>query len=171
MNKLAMLTCCAALGLSSHTGTALAGEKKPTIEGAWEVVVTLRWDGPDCTAAEIFPDVGGAINPFTEFFTYQQGGTLSEYGNRASPAHRTPGIGVWKPAGKSKSEAGKYAIRYTFLLFDDNQMQTGRMDVRGDVSLTAGGNKLTGVSRLVMTDVSGNAVPFCATIEGSRITF
>lgn len=171
MNKLAMLICCAAIGLSSHTGTALAGEKKPTIEGAWEVVVTLRWDGPDCTVAEVVPEGGGASNPFPTFYTYQQGGTLSEYGSRSSPAYRSPGVGVWKAAGKSKSDAGKYAIRYAFLLFDGNQMRSARIDVSGDISLTAGGNKLTGVARYVATDLSGNTLPYCATIEGSRITF
>jgi hypothetical protein len=158
MNKLATLTCCAAIGLSSHTGMALAGDKKPTIEGAWEAVVTLRGDAPDCTTGAIVPEGAGAINPFTAFFTFQQGGTLSEYGNRASPAHRTPGAGVWRAAGKGKPNAGKYAMRYTFLLFDaGNQIQIGRMDVRADVSLATGGNKWTGVSRLVMTDLSGNA--------------
>jgi len=171
MNKLATLTCCAAIGLSSHTGMALAGDKKATIEGAWEAVVTLRGDAPDCTTGAIVPEGAGAINPFTAFFTFQQGGTLSEYGTRTSPANRTPGIGVWRPAGKGKSDAGKYATRYTFRLYDGNQMQIGRMDVRGDVSLAAGGNKFTGVSRLVVTDVSGNAFPFCATVEGNRITF
>ena len=171
MKKLAMLTCCAAIGLSSHAGTTLAGEKKPTIEGAWEVVVTLRSDASDCASAEIIPEGGGAINPFPTFYTYQQGGTLSEYGSRASPAYRTPGVGVWKPAGKGKSDAGKYAIRYAFLLFDGNQIQNARVDVRGDISLAAGGNRLTGVARYAATDLSGNTLPFCATIEGKRITF
>lgn len=171
MNKLAMLTCYAALGLPSYTGAALAGEKQPTIEGAWEAVVTLRADSSDCTTAAVIPEVGLAINPFTAFFTFQQGGTLSEYGTRTSPANRTPGVGVWNPAGKGKSEAGKYVVRYTFRLFDGNQMQIARMDVTGDVSLTPGGNKFRGVSRLVMTDLSGNTAPFCATVEGTRITF
>jgi len=171
MKKLVLLASCAAIGLLSHTGIALAGGTKPTIEGAWEVVVTLRWDGPDCTAAEIVPDGGGAINPFPTFYTYQQGGTLSEYGSRASPAHRTPGAGVWKQAGKSKSDAGKYVIRYTFLTFDGSEQQDARIDVRGNISLAGGGNRLTGVARYIRTDVSGNAVPFCATVEGTRINF
>ena len=171
MNKLALLTCCVAVGLSSHTGTALAGGKKPTIEGAWEVVVTLRQNGPDCSTAGIIPGGNGAANPFPTFYSYHQGGLLSEYGSRASPAHRTPGAGVWRQAGKRKSDAGKYAIRYTFLTFDGSELQDARIDVRGDISLVAGGDKLTGVARYVRTDLSGNAVPFCSTIDGTRITF
>ena len=159
MNKLALLTCCAAVGLSSHTGTALAGEK-PTIEGAWEIVVTLRQNGPDCSTAEIIPGGNGAANPFPTFCTATTKGLLSEYGSRASPAHRTRAPVSGDRRGNAKSDAGKYAIRYTFLTFDGSELQDARIDVRGDISLAAGGDKLTGVARYVRTDLSGNAVPF-----------
>jgi hypothetical protein len=43
------------------------------------------------------------------------------------------------------------------------------MDIRSKLRLSEKGNKFTGISRLVMTDVSGNEQPFCATLSGERI--
>ena len=165
--KLALLACCTAVSLSSYTIDGMAGNKKPANAGAWKVVVTLRADAPDCTTAAIVPDgTGGGRNPFPTFYTFHDGGTLSEYGSRSAPSHRTPGHGVWKYSKKGVLDA-----RYTFLLFDDNGFQTGTIDVTDSLTVSANGRTLLGTARYVLTDLSGNTTPFCATIAGEAITF
>jgi hypothetical protein len=65
-----------------------------TIRGAWRTVVTPR----NC-------QTGDAILTLTGLFTFNQGGTMSEYGigPGSSPARRNPGHGVWqRPAGSEE---------------------------------------------------------------------
>ena len=133
----------------------------PQLEGAWQVVVTLRVDAPDCKTAEI---IGFGPNPFASFNTFHRGGTMSEFGTRVPPAARTSGHGIWKRTGDSSFE-----YRSEFFIFDDNGLVAANMDIRSELKLSRTGNKFTGISRLVMTEVSGNEQPFCATLSGERI--
>ena len=133
----------------------------PQLEGAWQVVVTLRVDAPDCKTAEI---VGFGPNPFPSFNTFHRGGTMSEFGTRVPPAARTPGHGVWKRTGERS-----FVYRSEFFIFDGNGLVAASMDIRSKLRLALTGNRFTGISRLVMTDVSGNEQPFCATLSGERI--
>ncbi len=150
MNKLAMLTCCAAIGLSSHTGTALAGEKKPTIEGAWEVVVTLRSDasrlhyrGSRSRGRRRYQSISRRFTPTSR----------GEPSVSTAPAHRQPIGPLASVSGNRRGKASPTPENTLFdtrsCLFDGSQMQNARIDVRGDISLTPGGNKLTGVARYV----------------------
>jgi hypothetical protein len=80
------------------------------------------------------------------------------------PAARTSGHGVWKRTGDRSFE-----YRSEFYIFDDTGQVAANMDIRSDLRLSLNGNRFTGVSRLVMTEVSGNVQPFCATLSGERI--
>ena len=91
--KLALLACCTAVSLSSYTIDGMAGNKKPANAGAWKVAVTLRANATDCASATIIPDGAGGRNPFPTFYTFHEGGTLSDYGSRSAPSDRTPGQG------------------------------------------------------------------------------
>ena len=167
MNKLAMLACSSAASLSLLAGSALADNydewpPRPTLEGAWQVEVTLRADGPDCTIA---PIVGVGVNPFQSFNTFHKGGTMAEFGTRSPPATRTPGHGVWQRRGHRT-----YDYRELFYSFDANGLLTATMDIRTDVKLAMDGNTFGGVSRFLRTDVSGNTLRFCATMSGKRIS-
>jgi hypothetical protein len=166
MNKFTLLALYTAISLSSFSNSGSAETPEKTIQGAWEVVVTLRFDAPNCKTAEIVPNGGGAVNPFPTFYTFHGDGTLSEFGSRAAPSHRTPGFGVWRKGDKSKINT-----RYTFLTFDENGIQDARLDIRGNLAVTDDGQSLKGTGRYVRTDISGNSIPFCATIAGERITF
>ena len=165
--KLALLACCTAVSLSSYTIDGMAAPKKTASAGAWKVVVTLRADASDCTTAAIVPDgTAGGRNPFPTFYTFHEGGTLSEYGSRAAPSYRTPGHGVWKSSKKGALDA-----RYTFLIFDGNGFETGTVNVTDSLTVSANSRTLSGTARYVLTDPSGNTIPFCATIAGEAIAF
>lgn len=165
MNKFALLACSTAASLSLLTGSALANNDgkrpAPTLEGAWQVVVTLRADGPDCTIA---PIVGVGVNPFPSFNTFHKGGTMSEWGTRAPPATRGSGQGVWGRTGHRT-----FDYRVLFHSFDANGLLTATMDIRSGLVLAMNGNTFEGVSRFLRTDISGNALRFCATLSGERI--
>jgi hypothetical protein len=166
MNKFVLLASGATASLALLAGAASAqnvgSQLRPTLVGAWQVEVTLRVDGPDCTIA---PIVGLGPNPFPSLNTFNEGGTMSEWGTRTPPATRTSGHGVWQRTGYS-------AFRYhdMFYTFDANGLLDGTMDIRSDLKVAMDGKTLKGSARLLRTDISGNQLPFCATLSGKRIT-
>jgi hypothetical protein len=70
---------------SQQSSASAAPER--TIQGVWRTAVTPR----NC-------QTGDAILTFPGLFTFNQGGTMSEYGigPGSSPALRSPGNGVWQ---------------------------------------------------------------------------
>ena len=105
-----------------------------------------------------------APNPFPAFNTFHMGGTMTEQGSRSSPANRSTGFGVWERSG-----IRTYGYRLLFHSFDGNGLLSATMDITSDVKLAKDGQTFEGVSRLVRTDTSGNALHFCATLVGERI--
>ena len=166
MNKSAWLALGTAAGLMLLSGSALThdnnNDPRPTIQGAWQVEATLRVDGPDCTIAAI---VGTGVNPFRALNTFHEGGTMNEWGTRSPPATRGVGSGVWERTGHNK-----YRYRLLFHSFDANGLLTATMDIRTDLKLARDGDTFEGVSRFLRTDISGNAIRFCATMNGERIS-
>ncbi len=165
MNRFSVLACSvmASLSLVAIPISAHGDGKppRPQLEGAWQVVVTLRVDSPDCTTAAV---VGVGPNPFPTFNTFHRGGTMSEFGTRSPPSTRTSGHGVWNRTGFRSFE-----YRTVFFSFDGNGLLAASMDVRADLKLAQQGDTFEGVSRLVRTDLSGNELRFCATLSGERI--
>lgn len=165
MNKFAILMATAAASLPLLTGPTLAhAADAPSLQGSWQIQTTLRVDSPDCTTAEI---VGVGVNPFNQLYNFNAGGTLNEWGTRAPPDTRGAGHGIWKRTG-----ADTFAFRNTFFIFDANGLQEGMLDIRTNTRISKNGKKFAGVSRFVQTDLSGAVLRrFCATMEGTRITF
>lgn len=166
MRTSSLVSTLAAGILAIYAGQTSAGDEHPlfrgTIQGAWEVVVTVRVPAADCTTAA---PVTVGLNPFPSFNTFHLGGTMNESGTRASPARRGAGHGLWKRVGFYK-----YIYRFMFHSFDANGFLTATMDTRSDVKLATDGNTFEGVSRLALTDLSGNVQNFCATLAGSRMS-
>jgi len=166
MNKFVLLASGATASLALLAGAASAqtdgSQSRPTLVGAWQVEVTLRVNGPDCTIA---PIIGIGPNPFPSLNTFHAGGTMSEWGTRAPPATRTSGHGVWQRTG-----SGAFRYHDMFYSFDANGLLTATMDIRSNLKLAMSGKTFKGTSRLVMTDISGNPLNFCATLSGERIT-
>ena len=165
MSKLSTLGCGVVASLALFASGASAEDSvappRPELEGAWQVVVTLRVDAPDCTTAAIVED---PWNPFASFNTFHRGGTMSEYGTRSPPSSRTSGHGVWKRTGYRSFEA-----RHVFITFAPDNTIRANMDVRSDIKVAKHGRKFKGVGRLVATDLAGNSLQFCATLAGERI--
>lgn len=164
-------TILAALGAASLVaiGSPSLAEDHPdhdrdprSLVGAWKVVVTLRAPAADCTTAA---PVGVGPNPFPSFNTFHAGGTMSEWGTRSPPATRGSGHGVWRRSGRDE-----YRYHMQFHSFDANGLLTATMDINSDLTLGNDRNVFDGVARFVLTDLSGNTRPFCATLEGSRLS-
>lgn len=167
MKKLALLSCSAAIAIVLMAGSAVAAGSRPEwrspmapIVGAWQVEVTVRFDAQDCTTS---PEVPFGPNPFPSLNTFHVGGTMSETGSRSAPSARSPGHGVWERTGR-----WTYDARYTFQGFDANGFLATNMDIRSSITLAADGDSFEGVSRLLLADISGNVMPFCATLTGVR---
>jgi hypothetical protein len=165
MSKLSSVGYGVVASLALFTSGASAEDSvappRPELEGAWQVVVTLRADAADCTTAEPIVD---PWTPFPSFNTFHRGGTMSEFGTRSPPSTRTSGHGVWKRTGYRTFE-----YRTVFYSFNPIDTLAASMDIRGDIKVARHGRTFKGVSRLVRTDLAGNAIQFCATLDGERI--
>ena len=165
MNRYRGMICGTAATLLLLSTSALSNDDspgtQPSIAGAWQVEVTVRQDAADCSAAPLNPF---PPNPFPALYTFQEGGTVSETGSRSPPARRSPGHGVWQRVGSRA-----FTTHVTFQLFDVNGFLSHIMDIRSDISLSQDGSAFTAVGRFRLTDISGNALPFCHTMEAVRI--
>lgn len=165
MKKLLILACITASAVLVPGAVSADNDHqnaRHTIEGAWEVVTTVRMPAEDCTTS---PMVGGP-NPFAAFNTFHEGGTMSEWGSRSPPKNRSSGHGVWERIGHDR-----YGYRLMFHSFDEDGRLTATMDIRTRIKLSRNGDTFTAVSRFVRTDLGGNVLNFCATMEGVRFTY
>ena len=89
-----------------------------TIQGAWRTMVT----GVDCQTGV---PLGSS---FPGLFTFNEGGTMSEYGigPGSSPALRSPGHGVWQ------HEHGwqNYSYAFTYYRYDSSGVLSDRRKLR-----------------------------------------
>jgi hypothetical protein len=128
-----------------------------TIQGAWRTTVT----GVHC-------QTGSPLGPsFPGLFTFNEGGTMSEYGigPGSNPALRSPGHGVWQ------QEHGwqQYSYAFTFYRYDSSGVFIGSQKVTSDLELGESGNEFTTHSVVSLLDVHDNVVAtFCATAAGRR---
>lgn len=153
--KHAMLSTVFGLVVS---GVALAdGGDGRTIVGAWRTVVTVH----NCqTGNPIAP-------PFPGLFTFNDGGTMSEYGigPGASPALRSPGHGVWQ------REDGRqdYSFAFTYYRYDASGVFLGSQRVTAALELEASGDAFTTKSVVEALDTNNNLITtVCGTSTGTR---
>jgi hypothetical protein len=137
---------------SSATPTA----NQRTIRGAWRTVVTPR----NC-------QTGDAILTLAGLFTFNQGGTMSEYGigPGSSPALRSPGHGIWQ------REHGwqDYSFAFTYYRYNASGVFLGSQTVRATLELGTSGDEFASRSDIEILDVNGNVIGTgCATAVGTR---
>jgi hypothetical protein len=150
----------AALGMSATTQAA-PGQKSEkqerTIEGVWRTVVTPR----NClTGLEVAPSFPG-------LFTFNKGGTVSEYGISPglTPALRSPGHGIWQ------HEEGwqLYSLKFTFYRYNASGAFIGSQKITAALELGADGDSFTTNSAIEVLDANDNVVGNgCATAVGTR---
>src|SRR5688572_11083089 len=139
----------------SHTPTTDGGPR--TLQGVWRT----RISGVDCQTGV---PLGGS---FPGVFTFNEGGTLSEYGAApgSSPALRSPGHGVWK------RELGwqNYSYAFTYFRYDASGAFIGSQKVTSVLELGATGNEFISRSVVTVLDANDNViVTRCASAAGTR---
>ena len=137
--------------------SASSNARERTIVGAWRTVVTPI----NCqTGVQVAPSFRG-------LFTFNEGGTMSEYGigPGSSPALRSPGHGVWQ------REHGwqDYSFAFTFYRYDASGFFIGSQKVAATLELGARGDEFTTESVIEVFDANDNKIgTFCATAAGTR---
>ena len=137
---------------SSTTSTANAN----TIVGVWRTVVTPH----NCQTGAPFGSLQG-------LFTFNEGGTMSEYGigPGASPALRSPGHGVWQ----RESGRRNYSFAFTFYRYDASGVLLGSQKITAALRLRASDGQIATNSVIESLDVDGEVVGVgCATAVGTR---
>jgi hypothetical protein len=150
---LVFVTIASAQG-NQHQQSSADNER--TIQGVWRTVVTPR----NC-------QTGDAILTLAGLFTFNQGGTMSEYGigPGSSPALRSPGNGVWQ------REHGwqDYSFAFTYYRYDASGVFLGSQKVAAALELGASGDEFASRSTIEILDVNGAVIgTACATAVGTR---
>ena len=140
----------------SQQSSATSAAHERTIQGVWRTAVTPR----NC-------QTGAAILTLSGLFTFNQGGTMSEYGigPGSSPALRSPGHGVWQ------REHGwqDYSFAFTYYRYDASGVFLGSQKVRATLELGTGGDEFASRSAIEILDGTGAVVATaCATAVGTR---
>jgi hypothetical protein len=142
-------------GQNEQSSTAPPTDAR-TIRGVWRTVVT----GRNCQTGEPFGSLPG-------LFTFNEGGTMSEYGIApgSSPALRSPGHGVWE------REQGwqEYSFAFTYYRYSASGAFIGSQRVTGSLELGSGGDEFATTSAIEILDVNGTPVGAgCGTAVGTR---
>ena len=128
-----------------------------TIQGAWRTIVTRV----NCQTGD---PVGP---PFAGLFTFNKGGTMSEYGigPGGSPALRSPGHGVWQ----HELSWQDYSYTFTFYRYNSSGVFIGSQKVTSALELGESGDEFTTHSAVEILDANDNVIAtFCATAAGTR---
>ena len=156
ISALTMTVAIASAQDAQQQQSSAAAAAPRTIQGVWRTVVTPR----NCQTGE-------AILTLPGLFTFNQGGTMSEYGigPGSSPALRSPGHGVWE------REHGwqDYSFTFTFYRYNASGVFLGSQTIRATLELGAGGDAFASRSALETLDVNGAVIATgCATAVGTR---
>jgi hypothetical protein len=142
--------------IQNEPTSAASTAHERTIRGVWRTVVTPR----NCQTGQPFAPLHG-------LFTFNQGGTMSEYGigPGSSPALRSPGHGVWR------REHGRreYSFAFTFYRYDAAGLFLGSQKISAALELGRGGDEFASRSVIETLDVNDNVIGAgCATAAGTR---
>ena len=142
--------------IQNEQSSATSAANARTIVGVWRTVVTPY----NCqTGAPLFSLQG--------LFTFNEGGTMSEYGigPGASPALRSPGHGVWQ----RESGRRNYSFAFTYYRYDAGGVLLGSQKVTAALKLRASDRKIATSSIIEILDVNDNVIGMaCATSVGTR---
>jgi hypothetical protein len=129
-----------------------------SVEGAWDVTVTLR----NCAD-------GVEIRSFPRLNTFMQGGTMQETaagGTAAQPALRSPGHGIWETVD---GRSFRYTLKFLRLNADGSPAGYVRETRVVDVSPIGTEYSATGTAFIHLPN--GTVIgPVCATEAGTKLT-
>lgn len=118
------------------------GKNANGLEGVWNVQITRR----NCQTGMIL-GTGSAM------LTYNQGGTMHEYGAGLPPATRGSGHGIW-----NADSNGQFTSAFQFFIFHSDGTLGGRMIVRQQIQLSGDENSWTETTTTQTLDVNGNVI-------------
>jgi len=126
------------------------------IVGAWETTVTPV----DCnTGQQVAPSFYGVS-------TYNEGGTLAEFGANPTTPYRTPGHGIWS----SQGGRGIYKMKFSFLPLTPAGAPIGRMRVTQTLELPRFSDVLTSYGSFELSNLAGNVIATgCSTAVATRL--
>ncbi len=127
-----------------------------SIRGVWRTAVTPY----NC-------QTGQPIVTLSGLFTFNQGGTMAEFGigPGSSPALRSPGHGLWQ------REHGwqEYSFVFTFYRYNASGVLLGSQKVTAALELGGSGDSFASRSQIEILDVNDNVVGLgCANTVGRR---
>ena len=117
----------------------------------------------------IAPQAIRVTPPFPGLFTFNRGGTMSEYGISPgmTPALRSPGHGIWRHDG-----GPNFSFTFTFNRYDASGLFVGTQRITAALVLGGSNNDFTTTSTIEIFDVNGNLIATgCAMATGARFEF
>ena len=131
LTKQGLVIAFAVIAATTGTGAVASAQgaaNGQTIRGAWRTVVTPH----NCQTGQPLGSLAG-------LFTFNQGGTMAEYGigPGSSPALRSPGHGVWQREPGSR----QYSFAFTYYRYDLNAVFQGSVKVTAALVLGASGDE------------------------------
>ncbi len=133
----------------------LFNQSPKAIVGVWETTVTPR----SCATGEPLGP------PFMGISTYNNGGTVAEFGANPAAPYRTAGHGLWvaMPAGRM------YSLAFTFLALNPMGGVVGRMRVEQISELSRDGNAFESSGSFVLRSPNGDVIGSgCSTATATR---
>lgn len=137
--------------------SATSNQSSHRIIGAWETTITPR----NCeTGEQIAPVFHGVI-------TFNEGGTVAEFGANPATPYRTPGHGIWKRAGG----ALRTEMRFSFMPLTPAGVPVGRLRVWQEGEVSRQGDESSSAGGFVLTNFSGVVLATgCSTSTAVRLT-
>ena len=135
-----------------------ASQSANRLVGAWETIVTPT----DCATGE---QLGPAFHGVS---TYNEGGTMSEFGANPPMPYRTPAHGIWVSNGGGSS----YSMKLSFMPLTPAGAPIGRMRVSQDIDLGRFSDEFTSSCSFVLSNFAGVVLSTgCSTAVAVRLTF
>ena len=145
------------LQAQNKVDSAILSQSADRLVGAWETTITPR----NCATGE------QAAPPFPGVITFNDGGTIAEYGANTGTPFRTPGHGVWASSGGGSS----YSMRFSFIPLTPAGAPVGRMRVSQDLELSRFSDESSSTGTFVLTNFSGVVLATgCTTSTAVRLT-
>lgn len=136
-----------AIVIAAVSSLTISAQPNPTgnqgvnrIVGAWETMVQPR----DCDTGEPLGQ------PFPGVITFNEGGTVAEYGANPMTPFRTPGHGIWSSNGKET-----YTFRFSFIPLTPQGIPIGRLRVSQIGELPRFSNESYSTGTFVLTNFAG----------------
>ncbi|HTH51123.1 MAG TPA: hypothetical protein VL501_04275 [Pyrinomonadaceae bacterium] len=137
-------------------GQAGADQSADRIVGAWETTITpVNCD----TGEQIAPNFYGNL-------TFNEGGTLAEFGANPAVPYRTPGHGIWS----SQGGRGPYTMKFSFLALTPAGAPVGRMRITQVIELPKFSDTFTTYGSFALSNLAGNVIATgCSTSVAVRV--